>query len=42
MEIHHIELVEDNIDIFGDVMDNKDLLFEWLHANEEFLYRDNL
>ena len=42
MVIQHIELVEDNIDIFGDVMDNKNLLFEWLHANEEFLYLDNL
>ena len=42
MVIHHIELVEDNIDIFGDVMDNTNLLFDWLHANEEFLYRDNL
>ena len=42
MVIHHIELVEDKIDIFGDLMDNTNLLIEWLNANEEILYRDNL
>ena len=34
MVIHHIEVVEDNIDIYGDLMDNTNLLFKWLHANE--------
>ena len=40
MVIHHFELMEDNIDIFHDLMDNTNLWFEWLHVNEEILYLD--
>ncbi len=42
MVILNIELMEDNIDIFDDVMDNRNLWFEWLHVKDEFFYRDNL
>ena len=42
MVIHHIELMEDNIDIFHDLMDNTTLCIEWLYVNKEFLYGDKL
>ena len=34
MIIHRIEHLEDNIDLFDDLMDNINLWFEWLHVNE--------
>ena len=38
MVILHIEIIEDNINIFYDLIDNTNLCFEWLYVNKEFLY----
>ena len=42
MVILHIELIEDNINIFYDLMDNTNLCFEWLYVNKELLYGNKL